>query len=515
MDHHNSRAHTPSPIHSPFFRLALRRTLSFAAAVVLGLSTPGAVTAQDESGVTILGGDGQRGAVGEVLGRSFRVRVVDAGGGPIAGAAVQWNVIFGDAQLQSGGVTTSDANGEARNRLLLGSRVGLVQVAVRAAGADGSEIFTAKVDAEADPVRSAFDRACNDDLSRQAGVCAYVDGLSEDDQLLVREELEPDEIAAQATVTQEIARAHLDAVTTRLVALRRGGVDQKRLGFFISGSTATAERPRDLDEAAFDNDSTGLTVGLDYRFGDSAVVGVAAGAFDADADFFDDAGSLDVESQWVSLYLGKTWASGVYLHGVAGVGTGDYDAVRNIDLPVAFRGKTRFAAVGTPDGDQTAAQLELGYTRKLQSELVLTGFLRGRYIDLTIDGYREIGDADGLGFYLDVLEQNVESLMVEGGFDLAWPLKRRWGTLTPSVQLSLVRELDDQGEPIRARFLDDPNANLLVLPTAEPDENFINFSAGLIAHLNNGTGLFVHYSIDLERADYELEELRGGVSFSF
>ncbi|MEO1086532.1 MAG: autotransporter domain-containing protein, partial [Acidobacteriota bacterium] len=365
------------------------------------------------------------------------------------------------------------------------------------------------------PVRRAFDLACNDDLNRMAGVCAYVDGLSEEDQLLVREELEPDEIAAQATVSQELARSHLDAVTSRLGVLRRGAPEGDRLGFFISASTNTAERARDLDEAAFDADSTGLSVGLDYRFGDGAVIGFSASTFDADADFFDGAGQLDVESQWVSLYLSKAWASGVYLQGIVGVGTGDYDSVRNIDLPVAFRGKTRFAALGSPDGEHSAGQLELGYSRQLQTDLVVTGFLRGRYVDLTIDPYRENGDADGVGFYFDVLEQNVESLMVEGGVDVAWPITRAWGTLTPSVQLSLVRELDDQGEPIRARFLADPDGNLLVLPTAEPDENFMNFTAGLVAHFNNGAGLYLHYAIDLERADLEAEELRGGFSYAF
>ncbi|MEO1088699.1 MAG: hypothetical protein AAFY88_31085, partial [Acidobacteriota bacterium] len=153
MDHHTSRVRTwPSIPKTPLIpTTGLRRiftqglTMAVFALALLTLA-PGAAHAQDDlSGVTILGGDGQRGAVGDLLGRSFRVRVVNEDGVPIAGAAVQWNLVFGEAQLLSGGVTTSDANGEARNRLRLGNRVGLVQVAVRAAGADGSEIFTVKV----------------------------------------------------------------------------------------------------------------------------------------------------------------------------------------------------------------------------------------------------------------------------------------------------------------------------------------------------------------------------------
>ncbi|MEM6793027.1 MAG: hypothetical protein AAF725_03545, partial [Acidobacteriota bacterium] len=127
-----------------------RSTAALACAIaLLGVLTPASSAAQ-ESGILVLGGDGQRGAVGDLLGRSFRVRAVNAAGSPVAGATVQWNVVFGDAELLSGGVTVSDANGEARNRLRLGARTGLVQVAVRAAGADSSEILTARVDSEAD-----------------------------------------------------------------------------------------------------------------------------------------------------------------------------------------------------------------------------------------------------------------------------------------------------------------------------------------------------------------------------
>ncbi|MEM6797331.1 MAG: autotransporter outer membrane beta-barrel domain-containing protein, partial [Acidobacteriota bacterium] len=257
------------------------------------------------------------------------------------------------------------------------------------------------------------------------------------------------------------------------------------------------------------------TLGLDYRFTNRAVVGLAASAIDADADIFDDDGLLDIESQWISLYLSKSWKSGLFFQGLFGVGTADYDATRNLDLPAAFRGRSRFTAVGTTEGDHLAAQLEVGYSRRLQSDLVITGFLRGRSVDLSIDSYRETGDPAGAGFYLEVLEQNIDSLILEGGVDFAWPAKRSWGLIIPSVQLSLLRELEDQGEPVRARFLEDPNGNILSLPTAEPDENFINFQAGLVASLNGGLGLFVHYSIDLERADYEVEELRGGVSYAF
>ncbi|MCG8458165.1 MAG: autotransporter domain-containing protein, partial [Holophagales bacterium] len=394
---------------------------------------------------------------------------------PLPGISVQWNVVFGDAELVAGGITPSDAEGIATNRLRLGSREGLVQVAVRVAGSDTSEIFTAKIDREADPTRQAFDRACDDTLSNLDGLCAYVDRLGEEQQEQVRAAIEPNEVAAQATLAQEAARNQLDHVSTRLATLRHGGahtLDQwtltlhdrdatvaepaatsqeagrmsaegsrtrdRRLGFFAAVSASSGERPRTIEEAGFELDSQDATLGIDYRLASGTLLGLALGRFDGEADFFDDGGELTVEHDWISLYVARAWDGGAYAQLIAAAGRGDYEPSRNLDLPVAFRGKSRFVADSATEGEQLAAELEVGYGRKLASELVLTGFVRGRFAELSIDGYVETGDRDGAGFYLEILDQDLDSVLIEGGFDLAWPLRRSWGSLVPQMRLSML-----------------------------------------------------------------------------
>jgi hypothetical protein len=78
---------------------------------------------QFASGLRLLAGDQQTGAVALPLPQVLRVRVVDAGGTPVQGASVTWSVLAG------GGVVTpptglSDANGHVTTSWTLGSDLG-------------------------------------------------------------------------------------------------------------------------------------------------------------------------------------------------------------------------------------------------------------------------------------------------------------------------------------------------------------------------------------------------------
>ncbi|MEM9557803.1 MAG: autotransporter outer membrane beta-barrel domain-containing protein [Acidobacteriota bacterium] len=494
--------------------------------------------------IEIAGGDAQRGAVDSLLGRSLRLRVRGADGEPVADASVQWTVVFGDATLVAGGLTTTGGDGIASNRLRLGARLGLVRVTARVVGAERSVFFTATVVSALDPIQTTFEQACDDDLAALDGLCGYVDGLSDDDQERVLEELEPDELAAQATVLESIARSRQLHLVERLAAHRRGDArrafdglrlrvdgeaaswaedgaveerasgDRRRLGLFVSGALSTGERPLDVDEAGFDLDLDDLMLGVDYRLGEHAVLGGALSVARADAEFFDRGGALEADGEALSLFVQAVWERGVYVQAVAGVGRADLEQTRAIDLPVALRGRTRYVATGATESDEVSLFAEVGWDRRLRSELEVTGFVRAAWLEATLDAYRESGDPDGAGLYLEFLEQEIESLQVETGVDLAWPIARPWGMLTPRLRFSGVRELEGDDRVVRARFLADPRGTLLRLPTAEPDENFFRLGLGLSAQLRGGFAAYLQYDTDLERSDLTLDTLSVGVRLS-
>ncbi len=85
----------------------------------------------------------------------------------------------------------------------------------------------------------------------------------------------------------------------------------------------------------------------------------------------------------------------------------------------------------------------------------------------------------------------------------------RRGVLRPSY----LHEFEDDARLIRARFVDDLTANQFVIPTEEPDRDFLNVTAGLTATLAKGRTLYLIYDTDLERDDLDVYTFTLGARF--
>ena len=103
--------------------------------------------------LTKVSGDGQEGTVGAVLAEPFVVSVLDADGAAIAGAVVTFSVTAGGGTL-SATTATTDANGQARSRLTLGSDAGTNTVS---ATVEGLEPVTFTATGQESPFASFFD----------------------------------------------------------------------------------------------------------------------------------------------------------------------------------------------------------------------------------------------------------------------------------------------------------------------------------------------------------------------
>lgn len=530
------------------------------------------ITDDDEpTGVVVAGGDDQLARVGSDLAQPLRVRVTNAAGEGVEGVVVAWTVVEGDATLVDGAATVTDGQGLASNRLRLGATPGTVRV--RAAIGTRAVELTADVLPD-DPVAGALLRACTSDEALD-GVCRYFRSLSGSEQQALIEEIRPEEVASQANVTQDAPRVQLGNVGARLAALRRGAggssiqqlalrldgtslspyalvsalkpraavdfdpaaaVDQAlaaatgaqddeppppapevdapgRLGFYVNGSLAFGDRRQTPLETGFEFDTLGLTAGLDYRFRPGLVAGGALGYLNTETDLVRDGGSLDSEGLAVSLYLMRYWESGLYFQGVAGYGENDHDLVRHIDLATPFRGKTRYSARGRTDGTQTSLAVELGYDAS-RGAWTVGGFGRASRAETDVDRYRETGDPDGSGFYLEVFDQETESLLGEAGVNVSYAASFSWGVLIPQGRLSLLHEFEDDSRDVRARFIADTDpTNVFAIPTDEPDRDYLNAGFGFSAQFPRGISAFLFYDTDLDREDLDVSTLTLGIRF--
>ena len=98
-------------------------------------------TAGSASGVQVASGEGQSGAPGARLAEDIAVRVVDADGNPVVGAAVTWVVTAGGGRVEPSTGTT-DSDGRASTGWFLGPTLGTNAVQAVVSGV-GTATFTA------------------------------------------------------------------------------------------------------------------------------------------------------------------------------------------------------------------------------------------------------------------------------------------------------------------------------------------------------------------------------------
>lgn len=98
-------------------------------------------SAGSASAVQVVSGNDQTAVAGQPLPADLVVRVVDGGGNPVAGAAVQWRVQSGGGSVSPNSGTT-DASGQAAARWTLGAAAGAQTAEASVAGA-GSAAFRA------------------------------------------------------------------------------------------------------------------------------------------------------------------------------------------------------------------------------------------------------------------------------------------------------------------------------------------------------------------------------------
>lgn len=108
----------------------MRRSIAIVAAALLGTAacqegTPTEAPRESSTGLTLatVSGDSQRGEVGRLLEDFLVFRVVDAGGRPVVGLRVEWEVVAGGGSV-SGKRHETDAAGLAAGNFTLGPEPG-------------------------------------------------------------------------------------------------------------------------------------------------------------------------------------------------------------------------------------------------------------------------------------------------------------------------------------------------------------------------------------------------------
>lgn len=296
-----------------------------------------------------------------------------------------------------------------------------------------------------------------------------------------------------------------------------------RLGGFVTGVYGTGDRDevdrRNGVENAYDFDAWGLTLGIDYRFTDSLILGAAFGYIDSEVEFDRNYGENNTEGMNFAAY--GSWFSGnLFIEGTLGYGDYEYDMRRDVfylnnnpgnpsmgeDIDQSLTSKT--------DGENWNWSLGVGYNWYTDSSnWTLIGKLIG--IDAEVDGYSERGGE--LAMQLD--DQDFESLqsIISGQF--AHNISMDFGVMVPFVNVAWHHEFEDDTRSINARYVFDINnsdpENTLTFQTTGLDEDFFRLGLGVNFVLTGGNQWFINYDTLLGLREVTSHALTVGLRMEF
>lgn len=357
--------------------------------------------------------------------------------------------------------------------------------------------------------------------------------------------LGPDEVPAQETVAVELMNVQFQNIGARLAALRAGGAgistkglalhsngrtlpgeafealfaaaatgggasadppqEISRLGVFINGSISFGDKDGSDQEGGFDFDSQGVTAGVDYRFTDSLLFGVAFGVAFSDVENDGGAGTTDVTGYTVSVYGNHYVTENFFIDGMASFTWSSIDSQRNITIVTTTTGTQTEVASGDTDGRQYAFSVGAGYDFT-SGAWTFGPYARAAYMDGDIDGYTESGaPLFGLAFS----DQDFDSLQSTLGGQVSYAIATTWGTVVPQVRIEWGHEFENDRRNIVAQFIAEPVP--ISTPTEDPDRNFFSLGLGLSAFFGERTSAFVDYSTALGLRDTTSHTLTAGL----
>ena len=259
-------------------------------------------------------------------------------------------------------------------------------------------------------------------------------------------------------------------------------------GFLMTPQYSNSNRSATDLENGYQADLTGLVVGLDYRFTDGFVMGVAVGQTKDKANFNSNAGFLKTSNNTATLYGTWLYSESVSVDGYLGYGKLNLDNQRQLVFGSQISGTMTSSATGqqTMAGMSASYQMEVGRFNFAPS-------LNLDYVKTSINSYNDSGsNVNASLIALHYGDRKVTSLTSSLGGRLSTSYGYDWGSFQPSARLAAVHEFQNRTRQISNALVLAPTTPFSV-ETDAPDRNYLNLGLGVSAALNGGTQLFLDY----------------------
>jgi uncharacterized protein with beta-barrel porin domain len=524
------------------------------------------------TGISSTGGDAQTLTPG-VASAPMVVELV-GNGVPVVGETVVWTTSAGTLASPT---TVTDVNGRTSNTVTVtgaGTTVVTASFPTFAAFVGSNIAFTHTSGLAALPALSINEVSVAEALDAACALLQVSGGLTPDEQDLLDQCLAltaastsdpaavgdaltamlPDVAQTQADAGRAAAGAQFENLNSRMMGLRSGAALPKvsfagltlalsggrlplgqlgaallavdsapvpeestfgKWGVFVSGNIGRGEFDPTQLTPRYDFDVAGITAGLDYRWSDSLVLGVAMGYTQQDTLLADGLGSVEMQGFSVSGY--STWYRGNdwYLDSALTFGSNRYDHERSIAyvLPGEVVDQT---AVARSDGTNLSATLTFGRDFSLRA-WTFGAYGRAAYSRLAFDAFEEEVDAslNGNGLALRVESRTVTGLSSTLGGKASFAHSASWGVLVPQLDVEWIKEYGSDAEAFRGFFVDDPTATPILVLGDDLDSSYLRISLGLSMVLTQGRSGFLTYERILARSGISQQAATLGFRWEF
>jgi len=263
-------------------------------------------------------------------------------------------------------------------------------------------------------------------------------------------------------------------------------------GFSVFASANYQDLDRDSTEFedGYDSDLWGVMAGAEYKISDTLAAGLVLNYMHWDGDF-NSGGRFDKDSYGPIAYASFFPREGVFADLVLGYNRIDVSSKRRRNYTneenKTFGGEVK----GSPDDNEFSTSFLLGIDYPIR-QFTVGPRLGLDFVYTDLDGYSESGTT---GLELDFAADSETSLQSRLGLQGSMAISTALAVLVPQVRGDWVHEFADDQRSISARFVQDlrDNPTSFGFENEEPDRDFFEINAGIVAVFPHDIQVFVNY----------------------
>jgi outer membrane autotransporter protein len=267
--------------------------------------------------------------------------------------------------------------------------------------------------------------------------------------------------------------------------------------FWSTGYVSFGSADQTAQRSAIDFNTTGVSAGVDYRFGRTFIGGFGFG-YGRDTTKIGDRGTRsDAEAYNVAAYGSYRPFKNVFIDGLAGYGAMRFNSQRYIVDDAAF-------AYGSRNGSQFFAALTAAYQFHWQA-MMLSPYARIKATWITLDAFTETG---GLGGALTYGTQSLDLYTAVLGLRGKYTFLTDWGSVVPRFRVEYNH--DFAGSSTVLLQYADLVGPIYSLTTSPLSRDRATFGAGTDLVIGNRHRLAFdyQYDVDLLGADWHRFKVR-------